>query len=103
MFDHMKKSAANILRVYTIYEPFKTFLLLSAIFFVPALILLLRFCYFFWMGDGSGHIQSLLISVLGFVFGGLLFSLGVLGDLVGMNRLLLEKQLYYEKKRRYAR
>jgi glycosyltransferase involved in cell wall biosynthesis len=101
MYQHMRKSAANILRVYTIYEPFKTFLLLSLVFFVPAGILALRFFVYYVLGHSQGHIQSLIASAIGFTIGAVLFSLGVIGDLIGINRTLLEDLLYRKKKQMY--
>ncbi len=103
MFQHMKKSASNILRCYAVYEPFKTFMILSLVFFVPALILLIRYFFYYFQGIGSGHVQSLIISGILFFLGGLMFSLGVLADLIGINRKLIEEQLYLKKKEIYGR
>ena len=57
------------------------------------LIPILRFGYFYYLGDGEGHIQSL-------VLGGMLFSMGfvtmlsgILADLINFNRKLMEKML----------
>lgn len=101
MYQHMRKSAANILRVYTIYEPFKTFLMLSLVFFVPATLLALRFVYYFFIDGGQGHIQGLIASAIGFTIGAILFSLGVIGDLIGINRMLLEELLQRKKRQMY--
>jgi glycosyltransferase involved in cell wall biosynthesis len=104
IFQHMSISAANILRVSAIYEPFKTFLLLSLIFFIPAVALAVRFCfYILFINGGIGHVQSLIASAVCFTFGIVLFALGVLGDLIGINRMLLEEQLYNRKKRMYGK
>lgn len=102
IFQHMKKSAANILRCYSIYEPFRTFLLGSLVFFTPALILLFRFLWYYSNGYGSGKIQSLIISAILFFLGGLMVCLGILGDLIGTNRRLIEEQLYLKKKEMYG-
>jgi glycosyltransferase involved in cell wall biosynthesis len=103
IFQHMKKSASNILRCYAIYEPFKTFILLSLVFFAPAFILLIRFFYYYFQGIGSGHLQSLIVSGILFFLGGLMFSLGVLADLIGIDRKLIEEQLYLKKKEIYEK
>jgi len=102
IFEHMKRSASNMIRAYTIYEPFKTFLYLSMVFFIPAIILLIRFFYYYSIGSGT-HIQSLIISAIFFILGGGLFILGVLADLIGINRQLIEKELYLKKKRFYEK
>lgn len=102
MFEHMKKSAVNIIRCYSIYEPFKTFMLGSIVFFAPALFLLLRFLWYWSHSSGSGRIQSLIISAILFFLGGLMVSLGIIGDLIGTNRMLIEQQLYLKKKEMYG-
>ena len=103
MFEHIKKSAINILRCYSVYEPFRTFILGSLVFFTPALILLARFLYYYFEGNGAGKIQSLIISAILFFLGGLMVSLGILGELIGTNRQLVEEQLYLKKKEIYKK
>lgn len=102
MFEHMKKSFANIVRCYAVYEPFKTFLILSLVFLIPALILLIRFLYFYFLNIG-GHAQSLIISGILFFLFGVMFSLAILADLVGINRTLMEEQLYIKRKEMYRK
>ncbi len=101
MFQHMRKSAGNVLRCYALYEPFKTFVWTSLIFFIPAIILLVRFFYFLVMGQGNGHVQSLIISAILFFLGGICFTLGILADMIGENRKIAAEQLYLAKKRFY--
>lgn len=103
IFEHMKKSIANITRVYTIYEPFKTFMILSSLFFIPATILLVRFFYLYLTNAGGAYIQSLIISAILYIIGGILFSLGVIADLIGTNRRLIEEELYYKKREIYKK
>jgi len=39
LFEHIRKSVGNIVRTYYLYEPFKTFFILSTIFFIPLVVL----------------------------------------------------------------
>jgi glycosyltransferase involved in cell wall biosynthesis len=103
IFEHMKKSIGNIVRVYTIYEPFKTFMILSMIFVLPGLALVLRFLFYYFQSDGAGRIQSLIIAAILFIIGAVLFSLGVIADLIGTNRRLIEEELYYKKREVYKK
>ncbi len=104
IFQHMRKSAANILRVYSIYEPFRTFLFLSFLFFVPGFILLSRFFFFYFTEPGpTGYIQSLIVSTVFLVFSGLMFSLGIIGELISVNRILIEDDLYLKKKQSFGK
>lgn len=101
IFQHMRKSAMNITRCYALYEPFKTFLLISMIFYLPAFFLFARFMYYY-LGGSSGHIQSLIVAAILFFMGALSFSMGVLGELIASNRRLIEEQLYLQKKQAYV-
>lgn len=91
---HIKKSAASILRVYTMYEPFRLFLLASIPFLVVGIIGVLRFMwYYFFTEHGSGMIQSLVIAGILITIGFNFVSLGILGDVVARNRILIEENL----------
>lgn len=101
IFQHMQKSGMNVLRCYVIYQPFHTFLWLSIIFFVPALLLLGRYFLLYATGNGGGRTFSLTVMSICFFFAGLLLALGILGEQLGMTRKLIEEQLYFEKKHEY--
>jgi glycosyltransferase involved in cell wall biosynthesis len=101
IFQHIIISMMNILRIYVIYEPFKTFLWAAIMFLLPGLLLLARFFFFFLTGNGAGHIQSVIISAIFIILAGGMFSLGVLADLSGINRQHIEEQLYFIKKTYY--
>lgn len=103
MFQHMWKSGFNLLRVYIIYKPFNTFMFMSAIFFIPALLIILRFFYFFSIGDGRGHIQSLIGAAILAITAVMLFVLGIVGTLLRTNRELLENILYLKKREIYRK
>lgn len=105
IWSKVKKSGGTIVRMYTIYEPFKTFLYLSSIFFAISAYLIVRYFYFFFiLAETSGHLQSLLAGGVSFVIGIQLFALGILADLLSVNRRLVEealnriKQLQYKKR-----
>ncbi len=93
IFAKVGKSGTTILRLTAVYAPFKTFALLSAVFAVPALAVLSRFIYFYVTGDGAGHIQSLVIAGAMLVISVLLVVLGILGELLSVNRSLMEDLL----------
>ncbi|MBI3160023.1 MAG: glycosyltransferase family 2 protein [Chloroflexi bacterium] len=90
IWGHMLQSGFNLMTVFVIYEPFLFFFFTSMLFAGPANILAVRFLYFYFLGQGSGHIQSLIFAAVGFTLAGLLFVLGVLGHLIGHLRRLLE-------------
>ena len=103
MYQHMIKSGMNILRLYAVYEPFKTFTFFSLIFFLPGLALATRFLYYFSQGQGDGYIQSLIATAILIITAVILFTLGIIGELLKTNRTLIEEQYTYQKKREYEK
>jgi glycosyltransferase involved in cell wall biosynthesis len=97
MFQHIFKSAVNVLRVYAIYEPFRTFLYLSLIFLIPGAFLGGRFVYFYVLGLGGGHIQSLIATAILIINGVLLIVLGVIAELLKTNRMIVEEMYAHMK------
>jgi hypothetical protein len=102
-FEHVVRSASDILMVSAIYAPFKFFAWGSVFFLIPAAVLLGRYIFFVLQGNRAGHIQSLVVSTIGFTIAGVLFSLGVIAGLVGINRRFVEDELYLRKKQFYYR
>ncbi len=84
------RSMATILRIFTVYRPFKAFMLCGSIFLFSALLICIRFLYFFLDGGGSGHIQSLILAGVLFNLGFFLSISGVIADLISVNRRLME-------------
>lgn len=88
-------SGLTILRLYTIYEPFKTFLFISSIFFIPSFIIIMRYLYFFFvLGETSRHLQSLIAGGILFIIGIQIVALGILADSLSVIRRLEEDTLY---------
>ena len=91
---YLVSSGATILRIFLMYEPLRVFSLLSSAPFAIGLALLIRYAYFYWIGEGAGHVQSVIVgSALG-ILAFLMFLLGLLSDLTGRNRRLAEEILY---------
>ncbi len=101
MFQHIRKSGLNLLKVYVLYHPLPTFLFLAILFFIPSFVLIVRYLYYFFTSGGGGHIQSLIAATILFITAVLMFMMGILSDLVRTNRELIEEQLYLQKKQRY--
>jgi hypothetical protein len=58
------------------------------------LFLAFRYLYFLSLGQGAGHIQSVIISAVLFIVGFQTLLIGLLADLIGFNRIILEELLY---------
>ncbi|MEL7665994.1 MAG: glycosyltransferase [Candidatus Shapirobacteria bacterium] len=98
-WEHVRKSAVNLIRLFSIYEPFKVFLIIGSFLAMPALFFMLRFIYFYLFvpSEASGHIQSLVIGSAFMVASVQMFALGILADLISVNRQLMEKILKNQK------
>ena len=98
-WDYVKRSAATILRIYAMYEPFKVFVALGSLLLLGGVALGTRYAYYtWWLGDPRGHVQSAVLSVLLLILGFQTLQWGVMADLVASNRKLLEDLLYRTRK-----
>ncbi len=89
-FNYLKKSFVIILRSFLAYHPLKFFILPGLISILFAVIISIRYLFFYFSGMGAGHIQSLLLSIILFTFGTSMIMVGLLSDLISVNRKLLE-------------
>lgn len=63
--SYIRQSMITIIRIYVVYRPFHFFGSIGLVCLVAGFLIGLRFVYYYLTGDGSGHIQSLiLMSVL---------------------------------------
>lgn len=88
---YVSRSAATIAAVYVVYRPVHLFGALAAIFFVPGLLLGGRFLYLAAVGEGSGHVQSLIACAILLLSGVFMAAVGVIAHLQKINRQLLEE------------
>jgi len=88
--SYVWRSIVTIIRIFLIYRPLKTFMLLSMIFGTAFLLVAGRYMYFFAIGEGDGHVQSLVLAVILATASFLSFSVAVIADLLSVNRSLLE-------------
>ena len=89
--SYIKKSVFTIFRIFITYRPLQFFTASSMVFVGIGFMIDVRFLYFYFTGDGEGHIQSLILASLMMTLGCLLFTVGLMSDLVSVNRKLLEK------------
>jgi glycosyltransferase involved in cell wall biosynthesis len=94
MASYIKNSGATIVRVYTMYEPLKVFTYIGAAVIAGGLALSARFVYFWWFGEGAGHVQSVILAAVLLIVGFQIILIGLLADVMSGNRKLLEDLLY---------
>jgi len=94
----MANQTATILRAYTMYRPLRVFTALSALMILGGLALGIRYLYFVLNGQGAGHIQSVILAAVLWIVGFQVFLIGLVADLIGFNRKIMEEVLYRVRK-----
>jgi glycosyltransferase involved in cell wall biosynthesis len=91
---YLANSIVTIVRAYTMYQSLRVFVTIGALMVAGGLALGLRFLFFFVQGQGGGHIQSLILSAILLIVGFQVGLIGLIADLIGFNRKILEEALY---------
>lgn len=91
MWQYIRTSTAAIVRAYTLYRPLRVFTILGFVLIGFGLIPGVRFIYFLSIGETEGHVQSLILSSILLIIGFQALLIGLLADLIGSNRKLLEE------------
>ena len=91
---YLVNSANTILRSYTMYQPMRVFSVLGGSLIFTGTLLGLRFLYFFIIGQGQGHIQSVILTAVLLIVGFQVLLIGLLADLISFNRRIMEEILY---------
>jgi glycosyltransferase involved in cell wall biosynthesis len=98
MWTYIRRNSVSIFRIYSMYEPLRVFMLGAIVLGLGALAVWSRFLWFFVAGHGGGHIQSLILGAVLFNAAMVLAALGVLGDLLSGQRIMLQR--IFERVRR---
>lgn len=93
---YLSRSFNTIIRISMTYQPLSFFLIPGGISFLLGTVLGLRFLYFYLYHAKtiSGHTQSLVLAAILIILGGLLVIIGLVADLISVNRKLLESVEY---------
>jgi len=98
MPSFMTLQAVTILRFYTMYRPLRMFTTIGGTLVAGGAVLVLRFLYFYWRGGGAGHVQSLILAAILIIVGFQVWMIGLIADLVSLNRKMMEEMLYRARK-----
>lgn len=92
--NYLTHSTVTILRSFAMYRALRIFTAISLIMLTAGAILGIRFLVYYFSGQGSGMIQSLILTAVFLIVGFLTFLIGLIADLVSFNRKILEEILY---------
>ena len=90
VMSYLGQSAQTIVRIYAMYRPLKVFLSAGAGLLLGGLALSLRYLYFMARGEGTGHIQSVIVAAILLIAGFQVMLIGLVADLISINRRLSE-------------
>jgi glycosyltransferase involved in cell wall biosynthesis len=89
--DYIRRQILTMLRIYVTYKPLRFFMFLATVPLFVGAVVILNFVWLYLTAGGAGHIQSLVLASGLIVIGFTLIVLGIIADLIAVNRKLLEK------------
>ncbi|MCM1003658.1 MAG: glycosyltransferase family 2 protein [Candidatus Gastranaerophilales bacterium] len=90
IFEYVFRSMKTTIRMFIVYRPFRFFISLAAILAIAGFGVTGRFLYYYLNGAGNGHIQSLILAAILLLTAVQLGIVAIIGDLMSINRKLLE-------------
>jgi len=91
---YVRQSVTTLVRMYALYEPLKVFWGLGAVCVGSGTLIGVRFLVSYLAGEGKGHVQSLILAAILLIIGFQTVLIGLVADLIGGNRRLLEDTLF---------
>jgi glycosyltransferase involved in cell wall biosynthesis len=105
-WQHIRRSSITIVRAFIMYKPYALFLTLGILLLIAGAIPFGHFIYLTFVSKsafGPHHLQSLIIGSVLLVASFISFTLGVIADLIRINRLLIEDTLELVKQDRFKK
>lgn len=99
----VQRQVSTIVRMYAMYQPLKVFFYIGTFLSIAGLLPILRFLYFYAIGEGGGHLQSLVLGGVLLLMGFIAYLAGLVADLISFNRQLLEMTLEKVKRMELAK
>ncbi len=89
----LERSITTIIRMYTMYQPLRVFFYIGCLCILCGMFPSIRFLFYYFAGQGGGHIQSLILAAILFVVGFQVLMIGLLADVISFNRRIVEETL----------
>jgi glycosyltransferase involved in cell wall biosynthesis len=88
--SYVRRSVATMGHVFVIYRPFRFLGVIAALLLAAGVLLGARYLYFVMIGEGKGHVQSVILAGVLLLMGFNTLSLAVIANLISVNRRLIE-------------
>jgi len=98
MAGYVIRSAGTVLRAFLVYKPGRSFLLLGLAPAIVGLALSLRWLWLYSEGTDRAHVPSLVAAAVLLITAVLMWVMGLLGELLAINRRLLQDVQYRLRK-----
>jgi hypothetical protein len=89
----IERSISTMIRMYTMYQPLRVFSFIGWLCILAGLAPSIRFLIYYLMGQGDGHIQSLILGAVLFIVGFNVLMIALVADVISFNRRLIEETL----------
>lgn len=103
-WEHVRKSAVALINAYTMYQPLMVFMCVGTLFLIGGLIPFAHYLYIVAFGKnayGTHHLQSLIIGAVLVFIAFICYALGIIANLIRVNRVLIEDVLEEVRRDRY--
>ena len=92
----------TIFRIFVIYSPLRFFMIVGSLFSSFGIILCLRWLVLFFIFEHSRtHMPSLVLASITLSIGFLFYGIGILSDLISVNRELMQEIRDNQKKQKF--
>lgn len=98
MWAYIKRSSMVIIRSFMMYKPLRFFGTLGIISITIGILIAIRFLIYYFIGDGGGHVQSLILVAILILLGIQSIIAGLQADIIAANRKILEDIQYRVRK-----
>ncbi len=99
--SYVAKSGTAIVRAFVMYRPVGLFVTIGTVLLALGLIPFGRFLYFAIFDTSGGHIQSLIVGSVLLIAAFISYALGIIADLIRINRTLIEDSLEQIRRARF--
>jgi glycosyltransferase involved in cell wall biosynthesis len=94
----IEQQLTSMIRMYAMYQPLKVFFYIGTVLSMCGILPILRFLFFYFRGDGAGHVQSMVLGGALLSMGFIAYLVGLVADLISHNRQLVEMTLERAKR-----